>query len=162
MRHTAADRTPTLRKGNDFRDLASIQQSFQIPEETELFPVIRSTTHMKVMLPGSTQKSKHFLLMSLSYFPQELAFSPKARPRSHLDNCIIIFCLPKGPHILLNTIKSRDLLNGGWCHIRAWGLCAHHPTFRGVMEHKQTPSISRRASGIRNSNTAYSTPFVSN
>lgn len=101
-----------LRRGDDFRDLASIQQSSQTPEETK-FPPIRSTTHTKAMLSGNTQKSKHFRLISLSYFPQELVFSPKARPCPHLGNCIINLCLPKGPRILSNTIKSWNLMVPG-------------------------------------------------
>jgi len=63
------------------------------------------------MLSDNTQKSKHLLLTSTSYFPQELVFSLKVRPRSHLDNCIFIFCLLKGPHTLLSTVKSQQLLN---------------------------------------------------
>lgn len=72
------ERSPALRKGDDFRDLASIQQSFQIPEKTELFPVRESATHMKVMLSDNTQKSKHAEKQTLAV-NKPITFSPRAR-----------------------------------------------------------------------------------
>lgn len=66
---------------------------------------------MKVILSDNRQKSKCLPLMSLSHFPQEPVLSPEARPCAHLDNCIIIFCIQKGPRMLLSTVKSQDLRN---------------------------------------------------
>lgn len=124
-----------------------VSNSLSRSQRRKFFPVIRSTPHTKGTLSGNTQRSTHCLLICLSYFPQELEFSPKARPCSHLDKCIIIFCLPKGPHILLNTTESQDL------RTRAQGFFAHHPTSRGVTGHQQTLNISRGVSCIRNINT---------
>lgn len=59
---------------------------------------------------------------------------------------MIIFCLPKGPHIQWNTIKSQDQ------HTRAQGFSAHHPTSRGVIGYQQTPTTSRGVSCIKNIN----------
>lgn len=70
-------RASCAKEGDDFRHLAGIQQSLQISEEKELFPVVKSTTHRKAMLADNTPESKHLPLTSLSYFPQELAFSSK-------------------------------------------------------------------------------------
>lgn len=143
MRHTAANLTASYTKeGGDFTQLAGTQQPLQTSEK--LFPVLRSTRDMKVMHSDNRQKSKCLPLTSLSYFPQELVFSPEARPCAHLDNCIIIFHLQKGPRMLLSTVKSQDQPNAllplprCWWHSRAQGLGAYHPTLRGVTQHKQT------------------------
>lgn len=108
MRHTAEDLMGLLHQGiDDFRDWP-VSSNLSRSQRRKFFPVERSPPHTKKMLSGNTQRSQHCLLTCLSYFAQELELSPKARPCSHLDNCIIIFCLPKGLCILLNTIESHD------------------------------------------------------
>lgn len=143
MRHRAADLTSLLHEGRWWFQRVG-QHPATLPDlRGKAFPVLRSTRHMKVILSDNRQKSKCLPLMSLSYFPQEPVLSPEARPRAHLDNCIIIFCLQKGPRMLLSTVKSQIYvtllpLSQCWWHSRADLVhtipCSHvwHSTSRSM------------------------------